>query len=150
MGVYHLNYENVTKIVKAITPWSETVNLPFVKVKKIPKLEQGINHARMGHMDKAIALFREACKEAELNPELSPKDISETYWNLGLVLEFTDQFDEAKEVFEKGYTLYAKKQFISFCSTREPVSIGSESKFIIQCKNIATMKSEKAKLLKQM
>lgn len=117
--------------LKAITPWTETCYVPFEKHKKIPELEQAINHAKMGEMDQAINIFSSAIKTAEMNPELKPEHIAQTYWNLGLAYEYTFEFDKAMECFKKGYTL-------------DP-----DSKFIAERKNAEKLKAEKAKLDEQ-
>ena len=146
--------ENVGYITRAITPWTETIDARFTKVKKIPALEMGINSARLGKMDKAIALFRKACKESEMNPELKPKEISETFWNLGLALEYTEKFDEAIECFEKGFEYYPDKPIFSMAAidavlSMQPGNLQSESKFIAEIANVKVMKKEKEELEKQ-
>jgi len=148
-------YENVSDIIKAITPWDETIDAEFRKVKDIPALEQGINCARLGKMDRAITIFRKACKDAEMNSELKPKEISETYWNLGLALEYTEQFDEAIMCFEKGFEFYPDKPLITVNAISSVINLrdmglNSESKFITQIAHVKLLKSEKSKLEEQL
>jgi len=137
--------ENVDMIVRAITPWKQTINAPFTKVKKIPELERGINRARLGKIDEALEIFEAACKKAEMNTELKPKEISEALWDLGLALEYTEQFDKARDVFEKGYEYYPDKPLIDITNIESP-SFSPESKFILEIKHVAELKSEKSKL----
>lgn len=90
---------------KAISPWSELVAVPFRKDGDIPELEHGINMAKIGDMDGAIATFQRAIKASEMNPNVKPKVIALAYWNLGLALQYSDKFDQATEAFKKSYTL---------------------------------------------
>lgn len=123
--------DDLQTFLKAITPWTETCQVPFKKDDDIPELEQAINHAKMGEMDQAIAVFSSAIKTAEMNPELKPKQIAQTYWNLGLAYEYSLEFDKAVECFKKGYILHA------------------DSKFIAERQNAEKLKAEKAKLDEQ-
>ncbi|WP_300667975.1 CsgG/HfaB family protein [Desulfoluna sp.] len=147
--------ENASDIIKAITPWNETIDAEFIKVKEIPALEKGINCARLGKMDRAINIFRTACKDSEMNSELKPKEISETYWNLGVALEYTEQFDEAIMCFEKGFEIYPNKPLITANAISSVINLrdmglNSESKFITQIVHVKLLKKEKSKLEEQL
>lgn len=141
--------ENVDMIIRAITPWKQTINAPFAKVDDIPELERGINRARLGKIDEALVIFVGACKKAEMTPGLSPKKISEAFWDLGLAYEYTEQFGKATETFEKGYEYYPDKPLVDITDLKSP-SFSPESKFIRELTHVAELKSEKSELDLQM
>lgn len=97
--------ENAHTFLKAISPWTETVQVPFVKDSGIPDLERGINQSKMGEMTEAINIFASAAKASEGNPNIKPKSIAYAYWDLGLAYEYTWEFDKAIEAFKKAYSL---------------------------------------------
>jgi tetratricopeptide (TPR) repeat protein len=103
-------YRNVQAFVKAISPWTETLMVPFMKDSTIPDLEKGINRAKMGEMTEAINTFAGAVKASEGNADI--KSIARAYWDLGLAYEYTWQFDKAIESFEKAYSLKPDEDYI--------------------------------------
>lgn len=76
---------NINVFLKSINPWSEIVQVPFIKDGDIPDLERGINQAKIGDLDKAIKTFADAAKAAEGNAEIKPKIIAKAYFNLPYV-----------------------------------------------------------------
>jgi tetratricopeptide (TPR) repeat protein len=99
------SHQNVTKFMKAISPWTEMVQAPFQKDGDLPSLEAGVNLAKIGDMQGAAGTFQAAAKSAEMNPKVSPKTIAKAYFNLGLANQYSDQYDKAMEAFKKSYTL---------------------------------------------
>jgi tetratricopeptide (TPR) repeat protein len=97
--------KNVTKFMKAISPWTEIVQAPFQTDGDLPNLESGVNMAKIGDMQGAAETFQAAAKSAEMNPKVSPKTIAKAYWNMGLAYQYSHQFDKAMEAFKKSYTL---------------------------------------------
>ena len=57
--------KNVMILMKAISPWRETVMAAFVKDDAMPDLEKGISYAKAGNMDEAIRIFASTAKVAE-------------------------------------------------------------------------------------
>jgi tetratricopeptide (TPR) repeat protein len=96
---------NVTKFMKAISPWSEIVRAPFRTDGDLPTLEAGVNKAKIGDMQGAVDTFQEAAKSAEMNPKVKPKTIAKAYFNMGLAYQYSDQHDKALEAFNKSYTI---------------------------------------------
>ncbi len=84
---------------RAISPWRERIMVPFEKDGKVKELEKGINMAKMGEMEEAIKIFYNAAQAAENNPNIGAISIARSYWNLGLALEYTWEFDRAIECF---------------------------------------------------
>ena len=123
--------DDVSSFLKAIIPWKEIVYARFIKDRKIPSLEMGINQTKLGEMDKAIKTFASAAKAAEINPELKPKNIANAYWNLGLAYQYTWNFDKAISTFKKAFTVNPKDMYI------------------YEMKNVEKMKVEKKKLDQQ-
>jgi len=97
--------QNVTKFMKAISPWTETVQAPFRKDGELPELESGVNKAKIGDMQGAADTFAAAAKSAEMNPKVKPKTIAMAYWNMGLAYQYSDQFDKAITAFKKSCVL---------------------------------------------
>ncbi len=99
------NDQNVTKFMKAISPWKENVQAPFKKDGDLPILEVGVNQAKIGDMQAAAETFQGAAKSAEMNPKISPKTIAMAYWNLGLAYQYSDDFDKGIAAFKKSCVL---------------------------------------------
>lgn len=97
--------DNVMAFIKAISPWNETVQAPFLTDKAIPELQSGVNKAKMGDLQEAAVIFANAAKAAEGNGAIKPKSIAMAYFDLGLTYQYTDEFDKAIEAFKKAYSL---------------------------------------------
>lgn len=123
--------KNLNDFMKAITPWDEMVQVPFVKDNAIPELEKGINQAKIGELEEAIKIFRSAAKAAEYNAKIKSDSIAKAYWNLGLACEYSGHYDNAIKAFKKAYALNPKDDY------------GNE------IKNAKILKAEKKKLDKQ-
>jgi len=117
---------------KAISAWSEVVAAPFMKDGDIPDLEVGINTAKVGDMEGAIAIFQKAIKNSELNPNVKPKVIAKAYWDLGLAFQYSDKFNQAADAFKKSYTLEPSDECMN------------------ELKHCEVLKNEKRKLAEQM
>ena len=97
--------QNVTRFMKAISPWDEIVKAPFRTDGDLPTLEAGVNMAKIGDMQGAADTFQEAAKSAEMNPKVKPKTIAKAYFNMGLAYTYSAQHDKALEAFKKSYAL---------------------------------------------
>jgi len=105
---------NIHTFFKAINPWTETVQVPFVKDKAIPDLERGINQAKMGELQEAIKVFADAAKAAEGNAKIKPKSIANAYFDLGLAYNFSWEFDKAIKAFKKAFSIKAKDDYLQW------------------------------------
>ena len=122
---------NIATFLKSIAPWTETLQVPFVKDGDIPDLERGINQVKMGDSEQAIKTFANAAKAAEGNPEIDPETIAKAYFNQGLTHNFLFEFDAAIDVFKKAYALDPDDDYLNWINTAK------------------TQKAEHAKLLAQ-
>lgn len=121
---------NATLFARTLTPWTETVMVAYQKDGDLPQLEQGIKLVELGRYEKAIEIFSAAIKDAERN-NLKPKIIAKAYWNLGLAYEYSWQFQNALDTFDKGYLVH------------------SDKKFLKEIANTENLKAKREKLLKQ-
>jgi len=122
--------EAVNEFMKKISAWDEKVRVPFVKDKKIPQLETGIQQMQTGNTDEAIKIFNEAAKEAEAMG-LEPESIANAFWDLGLAYEYTWQFDKANEAFNNAYM------------------VNSEDRYLEEQNNVNKLRDERDQLKKQ-
>lgn len=104
--------ENISTFIKAISPWVEHVQVPFETDSAIPDLEKGIQQAKLGEMQEAIRIFAAAARASETNAKIKPGSIAKAYWDLGLVYEYTWEFDKAIECFKKAYSLDSSEAYI--------------------------------------
>ncbi len=93
----------VSTFMHSIQPWTEMVEVPFMKDDDIPELKIGIEYAQAGQMDGAVKQFEEAVQNAKTNPKLAPEDVARAYWDLGLSYEYSDQFDKAIAAFQSAF-----------------------------------------------
>lgn len=105
--------ENIRTFVKAISPWTETVSVPFFTDSGIPELEKGIRHAQMGELAEATKIFLDSAKLAEGNPKIKPKVIAKAYGNLGYSYKLLEKFDEATAAFKKAYMLNPDDNYLA-------------------------------------
>jgi tetratricopeptide (TPR) repeat protein len=104
--------KNLNTFMKAITPWDEVVQVPFVKDGDIPELERGINQAKLGELQEAVRIFAGAAKSAESNSKIKPDTIAKAYWDLGLAHEYLFDYDNAIVAFKKAYVLNPEDDYI--------------------------------------
>ena len=93
----------VSTFMHSIQPWTEIVQVPFMKDGDIPELKIGIEYAQAGQMDEAVKKFEEAVQNAKTNPKLDASDVARAYWDLGLAYEYSDQFDKAIDAFKSAF-----------------------------------------------
>ncbi len=93
----------VSTFIHSIQPWTEMVEVPFMKDSDIPELEIGIEYAQAGQMDGAIKQFKEGIQNAKTNPKLDSSDVARAYWDLGLAYEYSDHFKNALEAFQSAF-----------------------------------------------
>ena len=105
--------EAVTSFMKAIAPWQDFVNAPFLKDGDVPPLEQGINYAQRGEWTDAIEKFRSAVEFVGSKPGLEADIIAKAHWDLGLAYEYTFRFPEAIEEIKKAYDMTSNTQFLA-------------------------------------
>lgn len=118
--------DNIATFVRAISPWAETVMIPFVKDSAIPDLERGINQAKMGEIQEALKIFASSAWAAENNAKIKPEVIAKAYWDLGLAYEYTYEYDKAIEAFKKAYALAPRDRYIKEMSNAERLRIEKE------------------------
>jgi tetratricopeptide (TPR) repeat protein len=118
--------------LKAICPWQQIVSAAFQKDGDLPMLEIGINYAKSGLWTDALAQFKEAVKQADSNPDVSPKTAAKAYWDLGLGCEYTNRFDESVD--------YVKKAF----------ALSSNAEYLKELANIEKMEKDRKKLEEQL
>ncbi|MBI5528385.1 MAG: tetratricopeptide repeat protein [Deltaproteobacteria bacterium] len=95
----------VSMFMKAIAPYKEIVEAKFVKDGDMPSMEQGINQAKLGDWTNAVETFKAAVDSGAKNPKTSQSTLAKGWWNLGLALEYSGQFDEALKALKKAYEL---------------------------------------------
>lgn len=109
--------DNLATFLKSIAPWTEILQVPFVKDGDIPDLERGINQIKIGDNEKAIETFSRAAKSAETNPEIDPETIAKAYFNIGLTQCFTCNHDAAIDAFKKAYSLDPDDDYLKWVKT---------------------------------
>lgn len=93
---------------KAVAPYTETVYAAFAKIDESPATEAGINHARVGNWDAAIASFETVpATQSMAEPEVQAK----TWWNIGLAYQYNFQFSKASEMVQKAMGLYSDSRY---------------------------------------
>ena len=111
--------EVVGELMKAIAPWQDHVNAPFLRDGDLPGLEVGIHFATQGLWDDAIAKFKESLELASTRADLAVDTIAKAHWDLGLAYEYTFRFDEAIEQVKKAYAMTQNPDFLQEVSAIE-------------------------------
>ena len=102
----------VATFMKAIAPYTETVNANFVKDGDLPSMEQGINQAKLGDWANAVETFKAAVDSGAKNPKISQSTLAKAWWNLGLAYEYSGQFDEGLKAIKKAYELVPDDDYL--------------------------------------
>jgi tetratricopeptide (TPR) repeat protein len=123
--------EVVFNFMKAISPWQEIVDAPFVKDSDVPQLELGINYAQQGQWQEALAKFEEALAKSQSQSDIDQDTLAKVYWDLGLAYEYTSQFDGAENAIKKAF------------------EISKEEDYLAELKNIQRLREEHQRLLEQ-
>lgn len=96
------------EFAKAVAPYTETVYAAFAKIDESPATEAGINHARVGNWDAAIASFETVPPTQSMaEPEVQAK----TWWNLGLAYQYNFEFSKASQMVQKAMGLYPDSRY---------------------------------------
>lgn len=97
------NQQVVASLMKAIAPWQDYVEAPFLKDGDVPQLELGINYAKQGDWKSALEQFRGALEFVGTQPGMAVGTIAKVHWDLGLAYEYTNQFAEAETEIKAAY-----------------------------------------------
>jgi hypothetical protein len=103
----------ISVFLKTIKPWRETVLAAFAKDSAIPSLEEGIKTAQMGDMKEAAKVFQMAAKSAETTAAIKPASIAKAYWNLGLALEYSGDYDQSLAALKKAYMIKSVPEYLA-------------------------------------
>ena len=97
--------EVIMAFLKMIAPYEEIVRLPFETTGDLPRLEQGVNFAKIGQWPQAIAAFTESVKTADSDPRLAGKKQAYAHLNLGLALCYSGDFDAGLAELTKAFAM---------------------------------------------
>jgi len=127
-----------SRFSKTVTPWTETVQVPYKTDGDVPELEQGINYVKLGNYNKAISKFDSAIIKAK-NTSMKPDIIAKGYWNIGLAYQYSKKFDLAMASFDQGFTYDDDNKFIREKATTLKLK-NNHLEFIARDKNTAINK----------
>ena len=123
--------EVAARLMQTIAPWQDHVIALFRKDGKLPQLEMGIEYAKIGDWNSAIARFSEAQKMADNTPGLNQNTIGKAYWDLGMAYLYTSRFDEAVKAMQHAY------------------EVTHDAEYLRELGTVEQMKQEREKLLEQ-
>lgn len=99
----------VRKLIRTISPWKDTLILPFEESKELPRLKKGILWARADRWDKALAEFEKAAAEAEA--QSSPEAKAKAHLDLGLALAVVHRFEAGLRELEIARSLHTHARY---------------------------------------
>jgi tetratricopeptide (TPR) repeat protein len=96
----------IDAFIDELHPHNEYYDVVLLYDSKLPELETGISHAKLGHWDKAIELFKSV-------PERYPnnENIHKAYFNIGIAYKWNYMFAEARQNLEKAYLLKNNSEY---------------------------------------
>jgi tetratricopeptide (TPR) repeat protein len=100
--------EVAARFVKAIAPYEEIVQVRFRKDGALPELEIGIDHAKRGDWNQAVAVFKAAVDGLGAQ---TPEVQAMAWWNLGLAYEYSSMFKEAEEALVAACRLHNENEY---------------------------------------
>ncbi len=125
----------IARFAKTVTPWTETVQVPYKTDGDVPELEQGITYVKLGNYDEAISKFDSAIIKAK-NTNMKPDVIAKGYWNLGLAYQYSKKFNLAMKSFDQGFIYDDDNKFIREKATTLKLK-NNHLEFMERNKNIA-------------
>ncbi len=111
--------EVAARLMRTIAPWEDHVIALFRKDGKLPQLEMGIEYAKVGDWNSAIARFSDAQKMADSTPGLNQNTIGKVYWDLGMAYLYTSRFDEAVKAMQHAYEVTHDAEYLKELGTVE-------------------------------
>ena len=107
----------ISRFMAMIAPHWVNVRVALLSDSDIPELSRGIDYAKQGAWDQAIANFSNEIKNHQYN-----ENLHKAYFDLGVAYEYTNQFKDALEMLNRAYSfkpddLYANE--IRNCKLRE-------------------------------
>jgi tetratricopeptide (TPR) repeat protein len=90
----------IDALITELHPHNEYYDVVLLYDSKLPELETGISYAKLGHWDKAIALFKSVPEKYPAN-----ENIHKAYFNIGIAYKWTSMFAEARKNLEQAYLL---------------------------------------------
>ena len=107
----------ISRFMAMIAPHWVDVRVALLSDSDIPELSRGIDYAKQGAWDQAIANFSNGIKNHQGN-----ENLHKAYFDLGVAYEYTNDFKDALEMLNKAYSfkpddLYANE--IRNCKSRE-------------------------------
>ena len=93
------------ELVKTISPHTVMVPVVFYRDRALPWLENGIARAEQGQWGHAVADFREAVRMVEIDRQIKAGVAAKAYWDLGIALAYSGEFDEAEQQLQQACSL---------------------------------------------
>ena len=100
----------VQRYLRRVTPREEYVQVKLFKDGTFPQLHVGNGFARTGAWDGALQSYRDALDS--MTGELAEKRYMALF-NIGVALEYSNQFEEAKKVLKEAYALEQSELILS-------------------------------------
>jgi len=104
--------EIVDKYMKVIAPYYVEEEVVFLKDKKIPILEEGINYVKAKDWEEAEKHFFMAIEKVENMPDVSNKIAAKPHWNLSMIYKYTGEFDKALIQIKKAYDISSNSSYL--------------------------------------
>lgn len=92
--LYAMCVDDITRqFLRMIAPFEERVRAAFLTDDLLPEVDRAVGLFRVGEWEDGIAILRQATRKTGINSEVQSK----TFYNLGLALIYTGQYDAAVE-----------------------------------------------------
>ncbi len=102
---------------KVIAPYQVQVSVVLLSDDDFPELEQGVNFARLGNWDQALARFGEALARAEGDPEVDAEAKAMIHYNLGIGYGYSGRYAEGIRALELAYSLDPEPRYLQQVAT---------------------------------
>ncbi len=97
------------KFANALTPHYAVVRVYFRTDNKLPQMREGIQCAKAAKWPCAVRIFRDV---TSLLKDQEPETKAKAWWNLGLALEYSLNFEEAKKAIDKAIAFYPENDYL--------------------------------------
>ncbi|HOG44723.1 MAG TPA: tetratricopeptide repeat protein, partial [bacterium] len=104
--------EIVDKYMKVISPYYVEEEVVFLKDKKVPILEEGINFVKIKDWKEAEKHFFMAIEKIENMPDVSNKIAAKPHWNLAMIYKYAGEFDKALIQIRKAYDISGNSSYL--------------------------------------
>jgi hypothetical protein len=115
----------VGDFMRVIAPYTQNMPVTLLEEDDMPELEMGNNMAKLGNWAKAIEFYRNGIATGE-GKGLEPDAVSKGYYNLGVAMGYSGDYDGGITELEKAYAMNPENLYLGQVKTIRQFKVDDE------------------------